>query len=443
MAGLPPMSKIIFLPITVGIALLAVACSGGGDHLEAASPSGAAIAGAPASPDAVASDPAAPQFGSDKPVVERILLPALDPSVDPTPISVDQIASTSDEDFPSALDDFYDASFPPPLIDPEKILSGGPPPDGIPPIDEPKFQPASSVDWLFNVEPILSIEVNGEVRGYPIQIMTWHEIVNDTIAGVPVTISYCPLCNSALAYDRRVGDRIFDFGTSGKLFNSSLVMYDRQTESLWTHFEGKAVVGSLTGERLTTLPIAMTSWERFRDAHPDALVLSRSTGFRRDYGRNPYAGYDDVNTSPFLFKGVVDGRLAAKTRVVVVRSDAGPAIALPLETLFEERVVPFTAQGRDVVAILERGSSSALDNSDLSDGYDQGSTGVFLAELNGEKVDLVSTSEGFLDNVSGLTFDVFGVATDGSGVRLEPVEHLDTFWFAIGSFDPDVEVIGL
>ncbi len=440
------MSKYKILPVVVGVALIAVACSGGGDHAAtstSSSPTTSADAGA-AGGEAAPTGTEVPtvNLGVDKPV-ERVLLPALDPDASPTPFTVDQIASTGREDVPSALDDRFDTSFPAPLVDPDAIRSGGPPPDGIPPLDEPKFQTAASVNWLYNVEPVLSIEVNGETRAYPIQIMTWHEIANDTIAGVPVTISYCPLCNSALAYDRRVGDRILDFGTSGSLFNSSLVMYDRQTESLWTHFEGKAVVGALTGERLTTLPIAMTSWEKFRDAHPDALVLSRVTGFRRDYGRNPYPGYDDVNTNPFLFNGPVDGRLAAKARVVVVRSDDGPAVAVPLADLFEQLVVPFEAQGRNVVALLERGSSSALDNPELSDGYDQGSTGVFMAELDGQPVDLSATAEGFLDSNSGLTFDIFGVATDGSGTRLEPVEHLDTFWFAIGSFDPDVIVIGL
>jgi len=433
------MSKLKVLPVVVGIALIAVACSGGGDHAQTASSS---TTSAPGGSAPAISGAASTNLGVDKPV-ERMLLPALDPEADPTPFAVDQIASTSREDVPSALDDRNDASFPAPLVDPSDIRSGGPPPDGIPPLDEPKFQTAASVNWLYNVEPVLSIEVNGETRAYPIQIMTWHEIANDTIAGVPVTISYCPLCNSALAYDRRVGDRIFDFGTSGSLFNSSLVMYDRQTETLWTHFEGKAVVGALAGERLTTLPISTTSWEKFRDAHPDALVLSRVTGFRRDYGRNPYPGYDDVNSNPFLFNGKVDGRLAAKARVLVVRSDDGPAVALTLDQLFEELVVPFDAQGRKVVALLQRGTSTALDNTDLSDGYDQGSTGVFLAELNGESIDLSATPDGFLDSKSGITFDIFGVATDGSGTRLEPVEHLDTFWFAIGAFDPDVIVIGL
>ena len=432
------MSNLKVLPVVVGMALIAVACSGGGSHAQSVS----STTSAPGDPAPTASNSAAANFGVDKPV-ERTLLTALDPDADPTPFTVDQIASTPREDVPSALDNRNDSSFPAPLVDPSEIQSGGPPPDGIPPLDEPKFQTAASVNWLYNVEPVLSIEVNGETRAYPIQIMTWHEIANDTIAGVPVTISYCPLCNSALAYDRRLGDRIFDFGTSGSLFNSSLVMYDRQTESLWTHFEGKAVVGSLTGQRLTTLPISTTSWEKFRDAHPEALVLSRVTGFRRDYGRNPYPGYDDVNTNPFLFNGKVDGRLAAKARVVVVRDDSGPAVALPLDQLFQQLVVPFEAQGRQVVALLERGTSTALDNPDLSDGYDQGSTGVFLAELNGESVDLSAVAGGFLDSKSGLTFDIFGVATDGSGTRLEPVEHLDTFWFAIGAFDPDVIVIGI
>ncbi len=426
-----PYRKIV--PLLVGISVIAVACGGGSSDLRA---------GASGSGDHPESSGGG-GFGEQRPEIEATLLPALDPGADSNPFEVDQIESTPGEDVDSALRNINNVNFPDPLISPEEVRSGGPPPDGIPPIDEPKFQTADSVDWLSNVEPVLSVEVNGEVRAYPIQVMTWHEIVNDTIGGVPVTISYCPLCNSALAYDRRVGDRIFDFGTSGNLFNSSLVMYDRQTESLWTHFDGRAVIGVLAGEQLTTLPVATTSWQSFRDAHPGSLVLSKDTGFRRDYGRNPYPGYDDVNTNPFLFNGAVDGRLAAKARVLVVRSADGPAVALTLESLFEQLVVPFTAQGREVVAVLQRGTATALGESGLADGYDQGATAVFAAEFEGEQLDLVSVSDGFLDNNSGVTFDIFGVATDGSGLRLEAIEHLDTFWFAIGAFEPDTEVIGL
>ncbi len=134
---------------------------------------------------------------------------------------------------------------------------------------------------------MLAIEIDGEARAYPIQIMTWHEIVNDTIAGIPVAISYCPLCNSASAYERRLGGEIVDFGTSGLLYRSALVMYDRQTESLWSHFTGEAVAGELTGERLETVPVSTVAWEDWRDTNPDGLVLSRDTGHRRPYGQKP------------------------------------------------------------------------------------------------------------------------------------------------------------
>lgn len=357
---------------------------------------------------------------------------------------VPDIESTPREDVPSALEDALDPSFPEPLIDPADIRSGGPPPDGIPPIDDPRFENAGAVDWLGETEPVLAFELGGEARAYPLQVMTWHELVNDVVGDVPVTISYCPLCNSALAYDRRLGDRILDFGTSGKLYNSSLVMYDRQTESLWTHFDARAVVGHLTGEQLVTYPVATTSWADFRDAHPDGLVLSRDTGLSRPYGTNPYAGYDDVNESPFLYRGPVDGRLPAMARVIVVRGD-GPAVAIVQETLFDELVIEFEAHGRDLVALLLPGTVSGLETDTTFNGRDVGATGVFVPSIGGASVDLEPTDTGFVDSISGSTFDIFGTALDGPlvGAQLEAVEHLDTFWFAIGAFDPDTVVVGI
>ncbi len=272
--------------------------------------------------------------------------------------------------------------------------------------------------------------------------MTWHELVNDVLADAPVTVSYCPLCNSALAYDRRLGDRILDFGTSGRLFNSSLVMYDRQTESLWTHFDGTAVVGFLTGEELTTFPISTVSWEDFRDAYPDGLVLSRDTGFGRDYGRNPYVGYDNPDTRPFLFDGDYDPRLAPKTRVVVVRDADEPAVLVTLDALRAAGVIEFEAHGRNLIAAVDPGTSSPLDHDQIDMGYDQGASAVFVDDLDGEDVSLTPVPGGFLDANSGITFNVFGVDVDGSDARLEPVEHLDTFWFAIAAFEPDVEIAG-
>jgi hypothetical protein len=257
---------------------------------------------------------------------------------DPVLVTVPQIESSGAVDVPSGLRSPEDPSHPEPLVDSARVRSGGPPPDGIPPIDDPRFEPADTVGWLEDREPVLVIDVDGEARAYPIQIMTWHELVNDTFGDRPVTVSYCPLCNSAVAYDRRLPsqDLILDFGTSGRLYNSALVMYDRQTETLWSHFTGEGILGHLTGEVLELLPVATVSWAEFRDAHPQGLVLSRETGFERDYGRNPYPGYDDVDSSPFLFDGDADPRLPAQARVVAVRGEVD-SVAVVTEHLFDER----------------------------------------------------------------------------------------------------------
>jgi hypothetical protein len=169
-----------------------------------------------------------------------------------------------------------------------EILSGGPPRDGIPPIDNPRFvTPEEAAAWLTDVEPVIALEVGGEAKTYPLQILTWHEIVNDTIGGVPVVATFCPLCNSAIVFDRRLNGTVYDFGTSGNLQFSNLIMWDRQTESWWQQFIGDAIVGELTGQRLDFLPATIISFADFREAHPDGQVLSRETGFAKAYGRTP------------------------------------------------------------------------------------------------------------------------------------------------------------
>ncbi len=217
-----------------------------------------------------------------------------------------------------------------------EILSGGPSRDGIPPIDNPRFATFEDADgWLDGQEPVIAFELNGDARAYPLQILTWHEIVNDVVGDVPVTVTFCPLCNSAIVFDRRLDGVVYDFGTSGKLRNSDLIMWDRQTESWWQQFTGEAIVGSLTGKKLQFLTATIISWEDFKVSKPEGKALDIDTGFNRSYTRSPYAGYDRVDNPPFLFDGDLDGRLLPKERVVAVELDSGEAVAFPYTILRE------------------------------------------------------------------------------------------------------------
>lgn len=178
------------------------------------------------------------------------------------------------------------------IVHPDKIMSGGPPRDGIPSIDKPLFVTVKEAEkWIKDSERVLFITHEGVKRAYPIQVMVWHEIVNDTIASTPIVITYCPLCGSGIAYERKINGVPVEFGTSGRLYNSNLVMYDRKSESLWTQIEGKAIVGEMSGYMLEPLSIDTLFWRDIKERHPDAQVLSKDAGHRRDYGRDPYGDY--------------------------------------------------------------------------------------------------------------------------------------------------------
>ena len=168
----------------------------------------------------------------------------------------------------------------------EEIFSGGPPKDGIPAIDRPSFIVVSEAKGLAPHEPVISIQIGGEARAYPLRIMIWHEIVNDTVGGTPIAVTWCPLCNSSVVFDRRVAGRSLSFGTTGKLRNSDLVMYDRETESWWQQFGGDCIVGTLLGAQLKFLPARVESIERFRARLPMGQVLVPPDPGARSYGRN-------------------------------------------------------------------------------------------------------------------------------------------------------------
>ena len=199
------------------------------------------------------------------------------------------------------------------IVDPDKIRSGGPPKDGIPSIDDPKFVSVEEADaWIQDNELVLAIIYKGVERVYPLQIMVWHEIVNDKIAGDPVLITYCPLCGSGIAYERKIEGQEVEFGTSGKLYNSNLVMYDRKTDSYWSQIDGKAIVGELAGQELKAISIDTVVWRDWKKARPGSEVLSQDTGFNRNYGRDPYGSYYEDS---FLFFSVEneDDRVHPKT----------------------------------------------------------------------------------------------------------------------------------
>lgn len=368
--------------------------------------------------------------------------PARRSAADGPSTALARIEASPREDGPSALDDPLDPALPEPLVDVAELRSGGPGPDGIPAVDAPRFQRVAEAGWLDAREPVLALEIDGRARAYPVQVLVWHEIVNDTVAGVPVTVSYCSLCNTAIAFDRRVGDRVLDFGVSGLLHNSDLVMYDRQTESLWPQITGESVAGVLTGTELSTFPVQTVSWAEWREAHPRGWVLSRDTGERRDYGTNPYPGYDDTDSQPFLFEGEVDGRLTAMTRVVGI-ADGRAAVAIPYPALRERRVVETTLSGRSLVVLFGTGTASALDRREIAAGRDVGASGVFDPVLDGRRLHLAASRSGFRDTETGSTWDVLGRATAGplEGRRLRRVTSVDSFWFAWAAFRRDTTVL--
>jgi hypothetical protein len=323
----------------------------------------------------------------------------------------------------------------------EEIISGGPPRDGIPPIDEPRFVPVSEADdWLAPNEPILFFEREGDARAYPLQIITWHEIVNDEVGGLPVVVTFCPLCNAALVFVRPVVDgQRLTFGTSGNLRHSDLIMWDRQTESWWQQFTGEGIVGELTGQRLEMLPSSIISWQTYKEEHPEGRVLSRETGIDRPYGRNPYAGYDDVSQSPFLYKGPVGERLPPMARVVGVAHE-GQARAYSLDLLREEQVIHDTLGGVAVVVFWREGTASALDSRRIAEGRDVGATGVFKSAVNGRELLFTARPDGaFIDGETGSTWNIMGEATAGplAGTRLEQLVHHDIFWFVWSAFQPE------
>jgi hypothetical protein len=238
----------------------------------------------------------------------------------------------------------------------EEILPGGPPRDGIPALDHPPHAAASGASWA-DEQPVLGVAWKGQARAYPIAILTWHELVNDTVGGRPVLISYCPLCGSGIVFERRVAGTELDFGVSGLLYRSDLLMYDRQTESLWSQIGARAVSGEQRGQRLSLVRSAMMPWRDWRAAHPGTTVLTRETGHRRDYDRLPYGDY--ASSSRLAFPAPRDDRYHPKELTVGLRGPEGESRAYPaFEVLQAGGSVEESFAGQPVRVAFDRESRS-------------------------------------------------------------------------------------
>ncbi len=238
----------------------------------------------------------------------------------------------------------------------DKIRSGGPPKDGIPAIDRPKFVSVGEASFLSDEDVVLGLHYNGVARAYPLRILNWHEIVNDFVAGEPVLVTYCPLCGSGIAFERKINGEAVEFGVSGKLYNSDLVMYDRKTDTYWDQITGRAIVGELTGMRLKRIAIDTVRWGEWKKTHPDTVVLSTDTGVRRNYDANPYFGYDESTAINFPIDNL-DERLHPKAAVYGVELD-GKYVAFPDSALVAGSKVEYPLAGKTIV--VEKDSSGIV-----------------------------------------------------------------------------------
>jgi hypothetical protein len=351
-------------------------------------------------------------------------------------------AQSLPSDAPSALRQFNTdlSSY---NIDLSELRSGGPPKDGIPSIDDPQFvAPSQASDWIEPQEPVIALEHNGEAKAYPLQILTFHEIVNDRIGGTPVAVTFCPLCYSAIVFKRTLDGETVEFGVSGMLRKSDLVMYDRKTETLWQQFTGEAIVGDLTGQTLEKLPAQIISFQQFQENVPGGDVLSRDTGHNRPYGRNPYAGYDNVDRKPFMYDGPENGKLPPMEKVVTVDVN-GTHKAYPRSVTKEQHVLNDEVAEQPLAVFHAPGAVSALDASQMANSKEIGSTGVFSRRVDGRTLTFTYAGDGqFTDEQTGSVWTVTGRAVEGElrGTQLERLKHGDYFAFAWFAFRPDTQL---
>jgi Protein of unknown function (DUF3179) len=313
----------------------------------------------------------------------------------------------------------------------DQIVSGGPPPDGIPSIDNPKFisvQEASK--FLEDSELVLGLNINGDIRAYPLQILVWHEVVNDEVGGVPVAVTYCPLCFTNQVFNRIIDGQVVEFGTSGKLYNSNLVMYDRTSKSLWSQAMAEGIVGKYAGTKLERVPFDIAYWKEWKQLYPDSKVLSRDTGSNRPYGADPYGDY--YTNSDVLFPvSNKDGRLNLK-EIVVGLENKGQYKAYKLQEIENKKVINDQVDGKSITLFSLYPFMIRAYDPVVEDGAEKI---VLQFDYNAE-------NNKFIDKQTGSEWNFEGEAISGQmkGKQLTRIAFDEGFWFEWVAFHPKTEI---
>jgi hypothetical protein len=316
----------------------------------------------------------------------------------------------------------------------DQIVSGGPPPDGIPSIDNPKFiavQEASK--FLKDSELVLGLNINGDIRAYPLQILVWHEIVNDNIGAVPVAVTYCPLCFTNQVFNRTIDERgvVVEFGTSGKLYNSNLVMYDRTSKTLWSQALAEGIVGKYAGTKLQRVPFDVAYWKEWKQLYPDSKVLSTDTGSNRPYGADPYGDY--YTNSDVLFPvSNKDSRLDLK-EIVVGFENKGQFKAYKQQDIENKKVINDQVNGKPIALFSSYPFMVRAYDPLVEGGGEGGQQKIVLLQF-----DYNTKNNYFIDKQTGSLWNFEGKAISGQmrGKQLTRLPFDEGFWFEWIAFHP-------
>jgi hypothetical protein len=299
------------------------------------------------------------------------------------------------------------------------------PKDAIPPLFYPEYIEPDKAKWIRPDDLILGIEYNGESRAYPLLILNWHEIVNDNVGGKNFLITYCPLCASGIVFDREIDGQIYSFGNTGSLYESAMVMYDRETESYWWQVGGAAIEGPLEGQKLEMLPSVISEWDEWLNLHPETLILSRNTGYERDYDADNYRSYNLPDSPPSWPISKLNDRLPPKTMITGIsinnESKAYPILSLG-DTVFTDNV------GENRVLIISKPSTSYL--------------AIFYSQIEDVELHFKIQNGVLRDEETESIWNSAGISVEGrlSGFKLKQIPSSTEFWFAWAIAQPNTEI---